>query len=58
MNSFSRVFCDRTKGSHFKLQEERFSLEIRKEFFMVIVMKHWNDFSRDVVEAPSLDGSD
>jgi len=36
------------------LQEGRFTLDIRKKFFAVRVVKHWNRLSTEVVDAPSL----
>jgi len=54
-NLFSKACCDRTKSNGLKLTEGRFSLEIRKKFFMLRVVKHWNGFPREVVEAPSLE---
>ncbi|KFM05416.1 hypothetical protein AS27_15854, partial [Aptenodytes forsteri] len=38
-----------------KLKEGRFRSDIRKKFFTVEVVRHWNRLPREAVDAPSLE---
>ena len=38
----------------FKLEEGQFRLDMRKKFFTVKVVRHWNRLPSEIVDAPSL----
>jgi len=52
---FSVVPSNTTRGNGHKLKHTKFCLNMRKNFFPLRVMEHWNRLPRDVVESPSLE---
>jgi len=51
---FTIACSDRSSDNGFKLTQGRFRLDIRKKFFTIRMVKHWNMLPREVADGPSL----
>ena len=49
-----RECSDRTRDNGFKLKEGRLKVDIRKKFFTVRAVRHWNQLPKEVADGPSL----
>ena len=52
---FIMAGSNRMRGNGFKLEEGRFGLDVRKKFFTVRLVRHWNRLPSEAVDAPSLE---
>jgi len=52
---FIRACNNQTRENGFKLEEGIFRLDIRKKFFTVRVVRHWNRLPSKVVDVPFLE---
>lgn len=54
-NFFTKFCSDRTRGNSFKLRKHRFTLDPKKKFFTLRLVRHRNRFPSTAVDVPSLE---
>lgn len=51
----TRVCSDKTRDNGIKLKKSRLKLDIRKQIFIVSIVRYWNRLSREAVNALTLE---
>jgi len=51
----SQVTNDRMRANGLKVRQGRFRFEIRKNFFIRMVVEHWSRLPREAAESPSVE---
>lgn len=46
---------DWTRGNIFKVKEKTFTLDVKKKFFIVRKVRHWNRLLSEIVDGPNLE---
>lgn len=54
MKKMGTDFFTKTRDDDFEVKEGRFRLEMRKIYFTMRMVEHWNRLPRGVVDAPLL----